>query len=158
MYIKATPNGKEKPVNRILPCEADGHRIINTRLCSFCKYELHPSIPCCFRPVNRPSKKQFAPRYNSLWLSLWLTSNWRVKRLRSHLAFLLVTAITVFHECTIRKYNENMARYLLGQSLAHIKLFIAANICVKQAQDRDIWRRTGPSESLLMWLESSLPR
>ena len=42
-----------------------------------------------------------------------------------------------------------MARYLLGQSLAHIKLFIAANICVKQAQDRDIWRRTGPSEFTL---------
>ena len=34
--------GKEKPVNKISPCEADGHRIINTRLCSFCKYELHP--------------------------------------------------------------------------------------------------------------------
>ena len=34
-----------------------------------------------------------------------------------------------------------MAQYLLGQSLAHIKLFIAATICVKQAQNRDIsWR------------------
>ena len=27
-----------------------------------------------------------------------------------------------------------MARYMLGQSLAHVKLFIAANMCVKQAQ------------------------
>ena len=51
-----------------------------------------------------------------------------------------------------------MTRYLLRQSLAHIKLFIAANICVKQAQNRGIWRRTGPSESLSMWLESSFPR
>ena len=42
-----------------------------------------------------------------------------------------------------------MAWYLLGQSLAHIKLFIAANICVKQAQNRGIWRRTGPSEVTL---------
>ena len=58
--------GKEKPVNRISPCEADGHKIINTRLCSFCKYERHPSFPCCFQLVNRPSKKQFASRYNSL--------------------------------------------------------------------------------------------
>ena len=31
----------------------------------------------------------------------------------------------------------------------HIKLFIAANICVKQAQNRGIWRRTGPSEVTL---------
>ena len=29
-----------------------------------------------------------------------------------------------------------MAWYLLGQSVAHIKLFIVANICVKQAQNR----------------------
>ena len=152
--------GKENPASRI-SCEASGHRIYSIRLmCSFCKYELHPSIPCCFRPVNRPSEKRFAPRYNSLWLSLWLTSNWRVTRLRFRLAFLLVTAMIVYvlHCIMIRKYNENMTRYLLGQSLAHIKLFTAANICVKQAQNRGIWRRTGPSESLSMWLESLLPR
>ena len=41
-----------------------------------------------------------------------------------------------------------MAQYLLGQSLARIKLFIAANTDIKQAQNRGIWRRTGPSESL----------
>ena len=41
-----------------------------------------------------------------------------------------------------------MARYLLGQSLAHIKLFIAATICVKEAQNTDIWRLTGPGKSL----------
>ena len=35
--IKATSNGKEKVANRISSCEPDGHRIINTRLCSFCK-------------------------------------------------------------------------------------------------------------------------
>ena len=119
------------------------------------KYELHLSIPCFFRPANRPSKKWLTPRYSTLWLSLWLNSNWRVNRLRPHLAFLLVTAMIVWH-CTIQKYNEHMAWYLLGQRLAHIKLFIA-NICVKLAQNRGIRRRTRASESLSMWLESSFP-
>ena len=36
-----------------------------------------------------------------------------------------------------------------------MKLFITAHICVQQAQNRGIWRRTGPSESLSMQLESS---
>ena len=43
--------GKEKSISRI-SCEANDHRIRNTHLFSFCKYELHPSIPCCFQPVN----------------------------------------------------------------------------------------------------------
>ena len=51
-----------------------------------------------------------------------------------------------------------MARYLLGQSLAHIKVFITAHMCIKQAQNSGIWRMTWPSESLSMWLESSLQR
>ena len=67
---------------------------------------------------------------------------------------LRINSMIILH-CTIRKYHENMARYLLGESLAHVKLFIAANICVKQAQNRGNWRRIGPNESLSMWLESS---
>ena len=146
---------KEKPVIRIL-CEASGHRIIIFACVPFVNTSsIHPSVPCCFRPVNR----RFAPRYNSLWLPSWLTSNWRVNRLRSRLAFLLgVTtdySISLYITKISRKYGSVLAR---KKSLAHTKLFIAANICVKQAQNRGIRRRTGPSESLSMWFESSLLR
>ena len=51
-----------------------------------------------------------------------------------------------------------LIRYLLGKSLAHIKLFMTTHICIKQGQNRGIWRRPGPSESLSTWLESLLPR
>ena len=41
--------------------------------------------------------------------------------------------------------------HILAYSTRYIKLFIAATICVKQAQNRGIWGRIGPS----MWLASS---
>ena len=50
------------------------------------------------------------------------------------------------HDCiTIRKYHENG---ICSEKDAHIELFRTAHIRIKQAQNRGIWRRTGPSESL----------
>ena len=58
---------------------------------------MHASIPCCFQPVNRPSKKQFAPRYKT-----FLVADLKLKgKLASFLSCFLARdrhdSITLYH-------------------------------------------------------------